>query len=86
MIGAVRVGPEFQHAARRVKGPRDNPHFLQLAHIAKINQDCGVEPLQLGRLVNADLVDQQPRGGDHFGYGLGDGHAGSWWLRDVLSG
>jgi len=25
-----------------VKGPRDNHHFLQLAHIAKVDQDCGV--------------------------------------------
>ena len=28
VIGAVRLGPEFQHAALRVKGLRDNPHFL----------------------------------------------------------
>ena len=68
------------------EGLRHYPHFLQFAHIAKVDQDRGVQPLQLGRLVNADLVDQQPRGGDHFGYGLGDGHAGSRWLCDTLSG
>jgi hypothetical protein len=86
MIRALRVNPEFQHAARRVKGTLDHTRFLQLAYIAKVNQDCGVEPLEFGRLVNAGLVDQQPCGGDHFRYGLGDGPADLQWLRDIPSG
>ena len=85
MIGAVRVGPEFQHPARGVKGAGHRPHLLKFAHIPQINQDGGVKTLQLRSFMNTDLVDQQPCGGNQFGDRLDNGHGGSAMVSRTIT-
>ena len=56
MIRALRVSPEFQHAARRVKSPVDSSLSLELANITDIDQNRGASLLLVKRLLRRDGV------------------------------
>jgi len=47
---------------------------VEFANITNINQNGGVKPPQSRRLGNADRLNEQSRGGDHFRNMIGDWH------------
>jgi hypothetical protein len=54
MIRALRVSPEFQHAARRVKSPIDSSLSLELANVTDIDQNRGASSLFVKGLSRRD--------------------------------
>ena len=59
VVGAVRIDPEFQHAARAMHGARDAPLALELARVAQVDEDdvvAAVQRQRLGRRHGLDLA------------------------------
>ena len=57
VIRAFRIDPEFQHAARAMKGARDFAVALQFADVADIDQHDVVLALQLKGLIDRQVFD-----------------------------
>jgi hypothetical protein len=74
VIRALRVDPEFEHAARRVIRTRDDTIALEFAHVADVYELHVVAAVQFTRLGDAvggdrgvGLVDHVDDGTDHGG-------------------
>src|SRR5204863_4749762 len=71
-VGALRVDPELQHAARHAEGAGHFAVALQLARIAQVDQHHVRASRQLDRVGSLDLLDLPLGGLYHRLHALGD--------------
>src|SRR6266568_4146741 len=57
VVRALRIDPEFQHAARTVHGIGDHALPLQLTHIAQVDEDHVILAVPGARLLEAERLD-----------------------------
>ena len=57
VILALRVDPEFQHAARTVEGTRNPAFAMQLANVAEVDEDDVVAAVERERVLRGQGFD-----------------------------